>query len=172
MHFVRCNDLVEKELPVLGVRWTHLMHNGFQYILTVHCVLIDYLRLQYLLFKVLCPRRPSYAPVLQSQPCLQLCLNLLVLRPLLAHPESPGVFLLLPILLHLVLVVFLIASFFIFLGKLFVLRGGMQFVHFVLDLLRQVLHSPDGFGEALDPRFDVLRLLLLKWRRLVWPTRK
>jgi hypothetical protein len=43
------------------------------------------------------------------------------------------------------------------------LGGGMQFVHFVLDFLRQVLHSPDGFGEALDPRFYVLRLLLLFW---------
>jgi hypothetical protein len=39
---------------------------------------------------------------------------------------------------------------------LFVLRGSMQFVHFILDLLRQVLHSADGFGEALYPRFDVL----------------
>jgi hypothetical protein len=137
------------------------MHNGFQYVLPVHCVLVDYLRFQYLFFKVLCPRRPSYTSVLQSQTCLQLCLNLFVLRPLLAHPESPGVFLLLPILLHLVLVVFFFASFFVFLRKLFVLRGGMQFVHFILDLLRQVLHSADRFGEALDPRFDVLRLLLL-----------
>jgi hypothetical protein len=41
------------------------------------------------------------------------------------------------------------------------LRGSMQFVHFVLDLLCQVLHSANGFGKALYPRFDVLRLLLL-----------
>ena len=66
MHFVCCNDLVQEELPVLGVGWTHLMHNGFQYVLPVHCVLVDYLSLQYLLFKVLCPRRPSYTCLLYT----------------------------------------------------------------------------------------------------------
>lgn len=155
-----CNDLVEKELPILGVRWTHLMHNGFQYILAVYSVLVNNLCVQYLLFKVLCARWPSYTAVLQSQTCILMCLDLLILRPLLSHPKSPGILLLLTILLHLILA-FLLASLVIFLCKLLVLLGGMQFVHFVLDLLRQVLHSPDGFCEALDPRFHVLRLLLL-----------
>ena len=163
MHFMSCNDLVKKELPVLGVRWTHLLHNGFQYVLPVYSVLVDYLRLQYLLFKVLCSCGPNYAAILQSQPCLLLCLNFLILSPFLAHPEPPGVFLLLSILFNLVLVVFVFTSLLVFLRKLFVLGGGMQFVHFVLDFLRQVLHSPDGFGEALDPRLYVLRLLLLFW---------
>jgi hypothetical protein len=86
MHCLCCNDLVEKEMAVLGLGWTHLLHNGFQYILPVYSVLVDYLRLQYLLFEILCPRRPSYSAVLQSQPCLLMCLNLLILRPLLTHP--------------------------------------------------------------------------------------
>jgi hypothetical protein len=153
---MRCNDLVEKELPILGVWWTHLLNYGFQYVLPVYSVLVHYLRFQYLLFEVLCPRRPSYAAVLQSQACFLLCLNLLILRPLLAHPEAPGVFLFLSIFLHLVLVVLFFTSLLVFLRKLFVLRGGMQFVHFILDFLRQVLHPSDGFCEALDPRFYVL----------------
>ena len=153
---MRSNDLVEKELPVLGVWWTHLLHDGFQYVLPVYSVLVDYLRLEYLLFKVLCPRGPNYTAVLQPQPCLLLCLNLLILRPFLAHSEPPGVFLLLPILLYLVLIVFFFNSLLVLLRKLFVLRGCMQFVHFVLDLFRQVLHPSDGFSEALDPRFNVL----------------
>jgi hypothetical protein len=50
MHFMRCNDLVEKELPILGVWWTHQLHIGFQYVLAVNCVLVDYLRILYNIF--------------------------------------------------------------------------------------------------------------------------